>query len=129
MNRRRILQTFLTGFLSASITSYAAGKDLKSLIVFYSRSGHTETLANTLAKLTGAETIRIESTSPYPADYDATIERFKAERAANTLPAIYPIEKDLDSYDVIYIGSPTWGGHLCYPIQRFLQDTKLRGKL
>ena len=62
MNRRSILQTFLTGFLSASITSYAAGKDLKSLIVFYSRSGHTETLANTLAKLTGAETIRIEST-------------------------------------------------------------------
>lgn len=127
MNRRSILQTFLTGFLSASITSYAAGKDLKSLIVFYSRSGHTETLANTLAKLTGAETIRIESTSPYPTDYDATIERFKAERAANTLPAIYPIEKDLNSYDVIYIGSPTWGGHLCYPIQRFLQDTKLRG--
>ncbi len=102
MNRRSILQTFLTGFLSASITSYAAGKDLKSLIVFYSRSGHTETLANTLAKLTGAETIRIESTSPYPTDYDATIERFKAERAANTLPAIYPIEKDLNR--LAYVG-------------------------
>ncbi len=128
MNRRSILQTVLTGFLSASMLSYAAEKNLKSLIVFYSRSGHTESLAKSLAELTGAETIRIECTHPYPADYDATIERFKAERAANALPAICPIEKDVNSYDVIYIGSPTWGGHLCYPIQRFLQDTKLRGK-
>lgn len=128
MNRRTMLQTVFTGLLSAAMTSLARGKDHKSLIVFYSRSGHTEALAHTLGELTGAEVIRIESEPPYPANYDETIERFKTEREAGVLPSICRIQRDLSSYDVIYIGSPTWGGHLSYPIQRFLKDAKLRDK-
>ena len=64
MNRRSITN-FLNGpFFPLRLRLTPLERILKVSLSFYSRSGHTETLANTLAKLTGAETIRIESTSP-----------------------------------------------------------------
>lgn len=128
MNRRILLKSALTGLLAGFGAAQAVPKNAKSIIVFYSRSGHTASLAKALSEVTGAEVLRIESEPPYPADYEKTIERFQAERAAGELPLIRPIGKALSSYDVIYIGSPTWGGHLSYPIQRFLLESKLKGK-
>ena len=43
--------------------------DKKALVVYFSKTGNTQGVAETVAKLTGADIFRLETVEPYPDDY------------------------------------------------------------
>ena len=50
-------------------------KPQKTLVLYYSQTGTTQTVAEELQKQLGADIERIEATLPYDSDFQATIER------------------------------------------------------
>ena len=65
--------------------SEAAGK---ALVVYFSWSGNTEALAQEIQAQTGADIFRIETATPYPENYNATVDQGRAELRENARPAL-----------------------------------------
>ena len=52
---------------------------MKKLVVYYSYTGNTKKLAKIIAEKIGAETLEIETETPYSDDYDLVVENAKVE--------------------------------------------------
>lgn len=101
----------------------------KSIIIYYSQTGATKTVAEELQKQTGADIELIEAVKPYDGDYDQTIKRCQEEMAAGTTVDIKPLKADLQAYDTIYVGYPVWFGTYARPVGTLLKTAKLDGKV
>lgn len=100
----------------------------KSLIVYYSLSGNTKLVAETLQGLVGADILEITPVQPYPDDFHAVVEQARKERRTNFLPPLKPIKVNLQDYEIIYLGFPIWGSTLPQPMATFLSQNALDGK-
>lgn len=85
--------------------------DDRILIIYFSRSGNTETLANFIHEQTGGELLKLETKVPYPSDYDEVLAQAQEEQRKNARPEL-KTTINIDDYDVIFIGYPLW----CYDI-------------
>lgn len=101
----------------------------KSLILYYSQTGATKTVAEELQKETGADIELIEAVKPYEGDFDQTIKRCQEEMAAGTTADIQPLKADLQKYDTIYVGYPVWFGTYAPPVGALLKTANLEGKV
>jgi len=106
--------------------------EMKSIIVYFSYSGNTESAANKLAEVTGSEVVRILPAEPYSAaDIDWTNEKSRCtqEHLNHALrPAIQPLDVDFSQYDTVFIGFPIWWYEEPAVIRTFLDNTDLTGK-
>ena len=100
----------------------------KSAVVFYSWSGHTRTIAEEIAKLTGADVIEINLEMPYPNDYSTAVKVAKLEMDEGRLPELTKTDFDMSAYDTVYVGSPIWFGTIAAPLAAFLKKVNLTGK-
>lgn len=103
-------------------------KDKKVLVVYFSQSGNTRTIANQIKELTGADTFEIEPQSPYPSDYHATTEQAQKEIRAGFKPPLKNTPFDVTGYDVVFVGSPCWWSTIAPPVATFLSTHDLSGK-
>lgn len=94
------------------------------LIVYYSLTGKTKRVADTLQRLTGADTFRLETKVPYD---EAAIERVQEDQAAGRLPELETLP-DLFGYDLILVGTPVWWYTLSSPVIAFLRQTDFGAK-
>lgn len=132
---KRILSSLLTvllllalygqGYCAQQATQDSANK---SLIIYYSLSGNTRMVANLLHELVGGDIMEIKTIRPYPDDFHAVVEQAREERRTNFLPPIQPLDRNPQSYDVIYLGFPIWGNTLPQPMTTFLSQNNLAGK-
>ncbi len=102
--------------------------DPKSLVVYFSWSGNTESVAQEIAAQTGAEVFKIEPQEPYTDDYDELLDIAQEEQRNSARPAIAGSIEDLDSYEVIYLGFPNWWGDMPMILYTFLEEYDLTGK-
>lgn len=109
-------------------TDTDTNSDGKTLVVFYSQTGATKAVADEIVRLLGCDSAEIEAESPYDGDYNATIQRWIAERDSNVSPAIKPLNVNLDDYDTIFLGFPIWGGTFALPVKTFAEQNPLKGK-
>lgn len=100
----------------------------KTLIVYYSRTGNTREMAGLIRQRTGGDILELHTVTPYPSDYKATTEQAKREQESGYLPPLQPIQTDVLSYDVIFVGSPSWWATLAPPVKTFLTSYDLSGK-
>lgn len=102
----------------------------KTLVVYFSRTGTTQSIAEQIATLTGADLFRVERKEPYPSDYTPTTEVAREEKAANARPelATYLPKATVTAYDTILLGFPIWWGTAPMPILSFLNFYDLSGK-
>ena len=101
---------------------------MKYLICYYSRAGHTKTVAEKLKELTNFDLYEIKPKNPYPSNYLAAC--FVAGKHYFTGAKI-EIESQipqLDEYDGIFIGYPIWCWHLPQVTHSFAELLKLEGK-
>lgn len=82
----------------------------KSLVLFYSWSGNTKTIATQISQKTGAEILELELVKPYSTNYNTCIDEAKKDQEQGARPAIQTAIPDLSGYDVIYLGYPNWWG-------------------
>lgn len=117
-------------FTIISLTSLGASSNGKKvLIVYYSRTGNTEVLAQEVAKLTNGTIFRVETINAYPDEYRQTTEQVKKELADGYLPTIKATLGDISSYDVIFVGYPIWWGTTPTPMKTLFKDTDFNGKV
>ncbi|MBO7119434.1 MAG: NAD(P)H-dependent oxidoreductase [Bacteroidaceae bacterium] len=100
----------------------------KVLVLYYSQTGTTQTVAEELQKQLGADIECIEPEIAYDADFQATVERGREEMQSGNLPALKPLQANLDEYDVVFIGFPIWFGTYAMPIATLLRENEFEGK-
>lgn len=104
--------------------------DSKVLVVYFSWSGHLQTMSHWIADETGGDIFRVVTKEPYPEDYNATADRAKKEQDDGTRPEITRelTEEELAKYDTIFLGFPVWWYDLPMPMWTFLERADLSGK-
>ena len=98
------------------------------LVVYFSWSGNTESVALEIQNQSGADTFRLVPAEPYTDDYDALLDIAQEEQRNGVRPAISGSIENFDSYEVVYLGFPNWWGDMPMIIYSFLDDYDLSGK-
>lgn len=101
----------------------------KMLVVYYSWSnGNTKKIAEELAKEKHADLARIETVQPYKGSYNEVVAQGKKEVEKGFKPDIQPLDKNIQAYDVIAIGSPTWWYTMAPAVKTFLDSNDFSQK-
>ena len=100
----------------------------KSLVLYYSETGTTKTVAEELQKQLGADIEAVEAVDPYTGNFQETIERSGRERESGETPAIKPLTKNLADYDIVFLGYPIWFGTYAMPIATLVKEHDFAGK-
>ena len=101
----------------------------KMLVVYYSWSnGNTEKIALSLQKATGADIAKIETLEPYKGSYDDVVSEGQREVNRGYMRPIKPLDADVQNYDVIAVGTPTWWYTMAPAVKTFLHQQDFTGK-
>ena len=100
----------------------------KTLILCYSQTGTTKTVAQELQSRLNADMEFIELENPYTGTYNETIERVGKEIESGLLPTLLPLKADLSKYDTIFLGFPIWYGAYARPIASLVNEYNFDGK-
>lgn len=100
----------------------------KTVIVYYSYTGHTKKIAERIQKELNCDMIELQMETPYSDDYDYVVELAKKEAKEGYMPKLKPIEVNLEQYDTIIIGTPVWWYTFAPAIRTFLTENNLENK-
>lgn len=98
------------------------------LIVYLTRTGNTEAVAKMIQNETGGRLVQLETETPYPENYQAQVDQVQRENETNYLPPLKTTIDNIESYDTIFLGAPTWGMQLPPPMKSFVSQYDLSGK-
>lgn len=109
------------------------GGNGRYLVLFASRSGNTERMANEIREQLNCDILEVEPEVAYDNDYNAMLERAQEELAAirqGNYPPVKTSVESFDDYDIVFVGYPIWYGSMATPMQTFLHThaSKLAGK-
>ena len=102
----------------------------KSVVVYFSATGTTETIAKKIANESHSDIIEIEPKEKYTKDdlnYNSDCRANKEQNDASSRPEISN-DIDVSKYDVIYLGYPIWWGSFPKIILTFIDDNGLTNK-
>ena len=101
----------------------------KKLVVYYSYTGHTKMIAESIQKELGCDILEIKPVKPYSTDYQTVVDEEQNNESTNKTPEIEKIDKDINYYDEIIVGSPVWWYTIAPVIRTFLKENDLSGKI
>lgn len=115
---------------------------MKPLIAFFSRpgenyfsgqirsvaEGNTEKAARMIEKETGGVLFPIDMKKPYSDDYNTCTDEAQEDLKKDVRPDIEPLPKDVEDYDVIYLGYPIYWGTFPRAVATFLEKIDTKGK-
>ena len=99
------------------------------LVIYYSLTGNTKSIAETIQNKTGGDLLEIETVKDYPAAYSEITEEAKSELETGELPALKKSPPDMSSYDLILVGSPVWWYTVSTPVMSFLKQADFAAKI
>jgi len=104
----------------------------RKLVAFFSASGVTAKVAETLSETIGADLFAIEPKVPYTkADLDWMDKNSRSTLEMNdpsSRPAIARKRDNMDEYDTVFVGFPIWWYVAPTIINTFLESYELAGK-
>lgn len=103
-------------------------KEKKVLVVYFSRTGTTKTVAKKIKKMTGGTMFRIQTKKKYPSNYDKMLDTAQKEQDEKSRPALKKKVKSIKKYDFVIIGYPLWWGDAPMAVYSFLESHNLLGK-
>jgi hypothetical protein len=98
-------------------------KNNRTLIVYFSRTGHTEKAANSLAKMIDGDLIEIKDTKNYSGVVGFLRGGFLAYRKKQTI--IEKTDINPKEYDIVILCSPLWAGSITPAIRTFCNQFDL----
>lgn len=106
-------------------------KSAKSIVIYFSRSGHTEELAKEISETTNSDVLELQVKEPYPSNYEETVDRATYERENELYPELSTDIPDLTQYQTVILGHPIWAMTLANPMVTFIQRyaEELEGKI
>lgn len=104
----------------------------KALVVYFSATGNTKAVAETLAGLQNADIYEIIPEQPYTdkdLNYNDRTTRATAEQNdPDARPAIQGSITDFEQYEVVYVGYPIWWGDMPRILYTFFDTYDFSGK-
>gem|GEM_PF-361588 len=100
----------------------------KVLVVYFTRTVNTETIADIIEKKTGGTKIRLETVKDYPADYSSVYDVAMEEKNTNARPKLKTKIENMEDYNTIFVGYPIWHGDVPMAIRTFLEEYDFSGK-
>ena len=104
----------------------------RKLVAYFSASGVTSKVAETLAEAIGADIYEIEPAVPYnKADLDWTNQKSRSSIEMSdptSRPAIAGKRDNMDDYDTVFVGFPIWWYVAPTIINTFLESYDFSGK-
>lgn len=104
----------------------------KALVVFFSATGNTKAVAETIAGLQGADIYEIVPQQPYTDEdlnyNDRSTRATTEQNDPDARPAISGSIENIAEYDVIYVGYPIWWGDMPRILYTFFDTYDLTGK-
>ncbi|MGI6222871.1 MAG: flavodoxin family protein [Prevotella sp.] len=102
--------------------------NMKTLVVYYSLTGNTESIAKQIADKLGADIEKIDVVRPYEGSYQQIVDEANNEVQREYQRPIKPLKHSLKDYDRIIVGTPTWWYKMSSPILTFLSNNDFTGK-
>lgn len=100
------------------------------LIVYYSISnGNTKAIAKKLQDVTGADISAIDTIVKYSDNYDDVVSQGQKEVNEGFEPELKDLDFNVDNYDVVAIGTPTWWYTMAPAVLTFLHQCNFNGKI
>ena len=101
---------------------------MKTLVIFYSFEGNIKLIAKNIAEAINADILELKPTKEmksrgfmkYVWGVKAILMRAK--------PELFPIEKNLENYDVLFIGTPVWAGTYAPSLNTFFLTSAVLNK-
>ena len=106
----------------------------KTLVVYYSATGTTEGVAQTIADTTGGDLFEIQPVEPYTDDEldwtndDSRVSREHDDESLRDVDLVSTSVDNWDSYDTVFIGYPIWWGIAAWPVDGFVEANDFTGK-
>ena len=106
----------------------------KTLVVYFSATGTTQGVAQTIADTVGADLFEVVPSDPYTSDdLNRTNNDSRVSREHNDegLRAVALKSTDVDGwddYDTVFIGYPIWWGIAAWPMSSFVAVNDFTGK-
>ena len=118
-----------------SATTEESSTDLGNvLVVYYSATGNTERVANSIAEATGVDLFEIEPTEPYTDDdlnwndESSRVSREYEDESLRDVPLVNTTVDGWDDYDTVFIGYPIWWGIAAWPVDGFVEANDFSDK-
>jgi len=116
--------------------------DTRCLIAYYSRAGenyvggdivnlpvgNTEVVARMIEAATGGDLFEIGTVQSYPAGYHETTDVARKELREQARPELRELPESIGSYDVVFLGYPSWWGTPPMAVFTFLEAFDFSGK-
>lgn len=106
----------------------------KTIVVYYSASGSTRRVAETIADTLGADIFEITPVEPYSnadlnwTDNDSRVSREHNDVSLRDVELTQIVPENWDSYDTVLIGYPIWWAIAAWPVDNFVKENDFTGK-
>ena len=101
----------------------------KKLVVYYSYTGHTRMIAEKIQNKLKCDILELKPLTPYSTDYQTVVDDEQNSEASEVIPEIEKINVDLNKYDEIILGTPTWWYRPAPVVRSFIINNDLSGKV
>jgi len=117
----------LAACVQIPVNAFSEDKDaVKTLIIYYSRTGKTKLISETLAKNINADLLEIKDPQDRSGAWGFLKSGLDAFRHIHT--PIEPENPDISPYSVIIIATPIWSWNVSTPIHTLFQKNRFDGK-
>ena len=109
-------------------------EDSNVLVVYFSATGSTQAVAQTIADTLEADIFEIEPSDPYTSEdlnWTDAESRVNAEHEDTSLRDVALVSDSVenwDFYDTVFIGYPIWWGIAAWPVSSFVAANDFAGK-
>ena len=106
----------------------------KTLVVYFSASGSTKAVAETIADELDADIFELVPTQPYSSDdlnwtvSGSRVNREHDDESMRDIALTQTTPANWEEYDTILIGYPIWWGIAAWPVNNFVKDNDFTGK-
>lgn len=106
----------------------------EALVVYYSASGNTRAVAQTIAEAAKADTFELVPVDIYSdddldwTDSDSRVSQEHDDPNKRNVPLEQTTVDNWDKYDTVFIGYPIWWGIAAWPVDTFVKANDFSGK-
>ncbi len=133
MDRKTFISSLCPALALASLRAQtlphqAKSPGNKSLVVYFSWSGNTRSIAKKIGALVPADLVELELERPYSRNYNTCLDEALRDQKKNARPKLKNSPGDIRKYKDIFLGYPNWWGSIPMPIASFLESGNFEGK-
>lgn len=117
-----------------NVSDHTDGQTGKVLVVYYSASGNTKAVAETIAQYTDGDTFEIVPVEEYTSEDlnwtqdGSRVNREHEDESLQDIALVSTTVEDFDSYDTVFIGYPIWWHEAAWVVNNFVKDNDFTGK-